>query len=447
MIKSKWLQLLVLTLVIFLGWLSVHLSFPKYTGQYFALVILVLSDIYLWTAFKKSVFHYGYFWRTVFILLFWLPALLVVIAVFGSLVVPFIEWNDTFRTYIIGFILVFYTAKIFPLFFLLVADLLRLFQKLPVLAKREHRQELVKTDEGITRSKFLQYMAYLSGGLVMGTMLTGMFKWVYQFNVVREKIGFKRLPGNFDGFKVVQISDMHLGSWKSEKPLEEAVRIINGLDADLVLFTGDLVNFATKEAFRFEKVLKKIKARHGVYASLGNHDYGDYVSWPTMEAKKKNMQALFNLYRRLEWKLMNNRHELITRDGQSVALVGVENWGSHLRFPKRGDIKKAVKGIPDGTFKILMSHDPTHWDSVILPGNYDIDITLAGHTHGFQFGIETKKLKWSPAQWVYKHWAGLYSDKNSNRLLYVNRGLGSIGYPGRIGILPEITILELYPEA
>ncbi len=447
MIKSKWLQLLVLILVIFLGWLSVKLTFPRYTAQYFALVVLVLGDIYLWSAFKKSVFHYGYFWRTLFITLFWLPAFLVLFSLFASWVVPFIDWNDTFRTYLIGFILVFYTAKILPLFFLLVSDLLRIFRKLPVLVKKHQRRELVQyADEGITRSKFLQYMAYLSGGLVLGTMFTGMFKWVYQFNVVKEKLFFDRLPRDFDGLRVVQVSDMHLGSWRSEKPLEEAVKVINGLNADMVLFTGDLVNFATKEAFRFERILKKIKAKHGVYVTLGNHDYGDYISWPSDEAKKKNMQALFNFYRRLGWKLMNNRHELFTRNGSHIALVGVENWGSHLRFPKRGDIRKAVKGIPEGTFKLLMSHDPTHWDSVIVPGGYDIDLTLSGHTHGFQFGIETKNLKWSPAQWMYKHWAGLYREEKGRRMLYVNRGLGSIGYPGRIGILPEITLFELHTK-
>jgi predicted MPP superfamily phosphohydrolase len=290
-------------------------------------------------------------------------------------------------------------------------------------------------------------MGYITGGLVMGTMLTGMFKWVYDFNVVKKHLHFKRLPSAFDGFKMVQISDLHLGSWDSQKPLEEAVKIINNLNPDIVLFTGDLVNFSTREAFRFASVLKQIKAPYGVYCTLGNHDYGDYVSWPSKAAKQKNMSQLYHLYKEMGWKLMNNQHTLLEKDGEQIALVGVENWGAHARFPKRGDIKKATQGLNENIFKILMSHDPTHWDYVIVPENYDIDLTLSGHTHGFQFGIETKGLKWSPAQYLYKEWAGLYKDALTPRQIYVNRGLGSIGYPGRIGILPEITLFQLKSEA
>ncbi len=443
MIKSKIIGLLLLLVLLVNGYLSVNYNFPKYGAQYIAMSILMISDLYLWTAVKKSVFHYGYFWKYFLGFLFWLPLIIVLLMILVSFVIPFIQWNDVFRTYLIGFVLIFYAAKILPLLFLLVADLLRFLQKIPILLNKDKRNTIYKTKEGITRSKFLQYSAYLTGGLVLGTMFTGMFKWVYQFNLVKEKIVFDRLPHAFDGWRIVQVSDMHLGSWKSGKPLEEAVNIINNLNADLVLFTGDLVNFTTKEAFRFENVLKNIHARHGIYAVLGNHDYGDYVSWPSHEAKNKNMQQLYQFYRRLGWKLMNNRHEIITRNKDQIALIGVENWGSHLRFPRYGDIKKATKGLNNDIFKILMTHDPTHWDKIIVPENYDIDISLSGHTHGFQFGIETKNLKWSPAQYVYKHWAGLYQDNNTKRYLYVNRGIGSIGYPGRIGILPEITLISL----
>ncbi len=447
MLKSKLLSFTVLFALLVAGWFSVHYSFPRYGMQYIVMAILLLSDLYLWTAVKKSIFHYGRFWNGLITFVFWLPMISVLTMITVSFFIPLNKWSPVITTYLTGFILVFYTAKIFPLIFLTVADLLRVFEKMLHLFKRSKRIEIRKGgEEGITRGKFLEYMAYLSGGLVFGTMLTGMFKWVYQFNLVKQKIVSKRLPGSFQGMRIVQISDMHLGSWKSKKPLEEAVAVINGLSADLVLFTGDLVNFSTKEAFRFEDTLKKIKAKHGVYATLGNHDYGEYVSWPSHEAKRKNMQQLYAFYRRIGWKLMNNTHELIFRGKEKIALVGVENWGSHKRFPKYGDIEKAVKGIEKGVFKILMTHDPTHWDEVIVPGKYDIDISLSGHTHGFQFGIETKSLKWSPAQYVYKHWAGLYKDAGSGNMLYVNRGIGSIGYPGRIGILPEITLFELLKE-
>ncbi len=447
MIKSKTTGFILILVLLIAGWFSVNYTFPRYNFQYIALSVLIIGDLYLWTAVRKSVFHYGYFWKIVITVLFWLPMIMLLLMIFGALIIPSTHWNPVVITYLTGFVLVFYAAKIFPLLFLTVSDLLRVLKKSFHLFNKNKREEIGKVDEGITRGKFLKYMAYISGGLVFGTMLTGMFKWVYQFNLVKQKIASKRLPQSFDGMKIVQISDMHLGSWRSKEPLEEAVRIINGLNADLVLFTGDLVNFTTKEAFRFEETLKKVKAKHGVYAILGNHDYGEYVSWPTHEAKKKNMQQLYAFYRRIGWKLMNNTHELIYRGKEKIALIGVENWGSHKKFPKYGDIKKAVKGIETGVFKILMTHDPTHWDEIIVPEKYDIDISLSGHTHGFQFGIETKTLKWSPAQYVYKHWAGLYKDQNSGNLLYVNRGIGSIGYPGRIGILPEITVLELFKES
>jgi len=296
--------------------------------------------------------------------------------------------------------------------------------------------------QGISRSRFLQYMGYITGGLVLGTMFTGMFKWVYQFNVVKEKIRLPNLPRSFDGLKIVQISDIHLGSWTSLKPLEQAIGMANEMKPDLILFTGDLVNFATKEAYRFEDALKKLHAPMGVFTTLGNHDYGDYVTWPSPQAKEKNLQDLYAFYKRTGWKMLNNENVVFERAGEKLALVGVQNWGASPRFPKYGDIKVALQGAENAAARILMSHDPTHWDDVIVPGGYNIDLTLSGHTHGFQFGIETPRLKWSPAKWMYKHWAGLYND-TTGRYLYVNRGLGVIGYPGRIGILPEITLLEL----
>ncbi|MBU3928318.1 MAG: metallophosphoesterase, partial [Bacteroidetes bacterium] len=250
------------------------------------------------------------------------------------------------------------------------------------------------------------------------------------------------LPDQFRGFKVVQISDMHLGSWSSEKPLENAVELINNLNADLVVFTGDLVNFATKEAFDFGDTLAKIQAKHGVYTILGNHDYGNYVSWPTEEAKQENMDQLFGFYQKIGWKLLLNEHVIINKGDDSMALLGVENWGHNPRFPQLGDIDKAMAGAEKAGFRVLLTHDPSHWEKIVIPGNYPVDLSLSGHTHGFQFGIETKDIKWSPAQYMYKFWAGLYQDRSNPRYLYVNRGLGSIGYPGRIGMLPEITVIE-----
>ena len=361
----------------------------------------------------------------------------------SAALLPIVDWNDVFRTYFLGLILVFYAAKLFPVLFIFLADLVRLVNKIFHLFNREKRQDVIDENEGISRSKFLVFMGYITGGLVLGTMLTGMFKWVYQFRVVNEKLKFNNLPKAFEGMKIVQISDLHLGSWTSEKPLEQAVEMINEMKPDLVLFTGDLVNFTTKEAFRFEETLSKLKSRLGVYAILGNHDYGDYVNWPSAEAKRENMTQLFDLYKRLNWKLLNNENVVLESESGNMAILGVENWGFIDRFPKYGDIDKALSGTENADFRLLMTHDPSHWEKIVVPGQYPVDLALSGHTHGFQVGIEIPGLKWSPAKYLFKYWAGLYQDSGSNKFLYVNRGLGSIGYPGRIGILPEITVFEL----
>lgn len=440
--KSKIVFSFVILALIAGFFLFAH-EMPRYSGRYLIFVVLLFMDLYLWSALRKTIFSYKLWLKKVITILFWLPLMMVIAMIAGAAIKPIIDWNNAFKTYWVGFILVFYASKMFPMFFLVIADLVRLIQRIPVFFKKEERRELVKTENGITRSKFLQYTGYLTGGLVLGTMLTGMFKWVYDFNIIKKQIYFDRLPKSFDGFRVVQISDLHLGTWTSTKPLEEAVKMVNGLKADIVIFSGDLVNFATKEAFKFEEVLKKVTAPMGVYCTLGNHDYGDYVSWPSAAAKQQNMNQLFAFYNRIGWKLMNNRHVKLEKNNSQIALIGVENWGSHARFPKRGDIKKATAGLDDNIFKLLISHDPTHWDYVVIPKNYDIDLTVSGHTHGFQFGIEMKGIKWSPAQYLYREWAGLYKDQKTGRRIYVNRGLGSIGYPGRIGILPEITMLEL----
>ena len=290
----------------------------------------------------------------------------------------------------------------------------------------------------------MQYAGFVTGGLILGTMFTGMLKWAYEFRIIRQKIAFLKLPTDLVGFKIVQISDIHLGSWASKKPLQRAVDMINELDPDIILFTGDLVNYATNEAIGFEDILSQLHAKNGVYAVLGNHDYGNYVSWPSDKAKQKNMAQLYEFFDNVGWKLLNNQNELIDTATGQLAIIGVENWGANPRFPKYGDLDKAILGTENADVKILMTHDPSHWDKVVIPGNYDIDLSLSGHTHGFQFGIETKEIKWSPAKLMYKHWAGLYEDENkTGKYIYVNRGLGSIGYPGRIGMLPEITLIEL----
>ncbi len=451
------LNYLLVPLLLIVGYFLMLYSMPKYTGQYLFMVVLVLADFYLWSSVKKQVFNYKHWLRVLTITIYWLPLLLLGILLVGSILVPVINWNDAIRTWLVGLILVFYTAKILPITFLILADVVRVIQKLFLIVKKDNRQQIIEENathskaltgegkrDGISRNKFLQYVGFVSGGLVLGTLFTGMFKWVYEFKIMREKIIFPHLPQEFNGFKIVQISDIHLGSWTSRKPLQQAVNMINELHPDIIVFTGDLVNYATDEALGFEDILSQLKAKHGVYAVLGNHDYGNYVTWPSEDAKRNNMIQLLDFFNKIGWKLLNNENKIISKDLAKLAIIGVENWGANKRFPKYGDIDKAIQGSEQADIKILLTHDPSHWEKVIVPGNYDIDLSLSGHTHGFQFGIETKDIKWSPAKYMYKHWAGLYQDKNNTgKYIYVNRGLGSIGYPGRIGILPEITVIEL----
>ncbi len=425
------------------GYFLIKWSMPHYTGMYLAGMVLIMGDIYLWTAFRQKVFSYNLLLKVLLIVLFWLPLAAVIFVVAGADIVPIVQWNDVFRNYLFGFIIVAYTSKLLPLLFLLLADSARIIGRSFHLSKKHKRQEINKEHEGITRSRFLQYLGFLSGGLVMGSMFTGMFKWVFDFKIHREKIDIHNLPDAFKGLKIVQVSDFHLGNWGLVKPMDEAIKTILNLNPDIIVFTGDLVTFSTREAYRFEEQLKQLKAPLGVYATLGNHDYGLYVSWPDKAAKEKNMTDLYDFYRRVGWKLLNNQNIIFERGGDKLALAGVENWGANKRFPRYGNIDEALQGTEDIPVKILLSHDPSHWDKIVVPGNYPVALTLSGHTHGFQFGIESKSLKWSPAQYVYKHWAGLYKNPLSHHYLYVNRGIGSIGYPGRIGILPEITLLEL----
>ncbi len=437
---------LIIFILLFAGYFLVGYSMPRYTSQYFFLVIIVLADNYLWSSVKKQVFNYRNWLRILIISVYWFPLILLIVFIGLSYFIPITNWNDVIRTYTIGIILIFYTAKILPITFLILSDIVRVIQKLFMVSNREKRKEIIENDNSteITRSKFLQYVGFVTGGLVLGTMFTGMLKWAYEFKVIFEKIAFANLPTEFNGFKIVQISDIHLGSWTSKKPLQRAVDMINEIDADVILFTGDLVNYSTKEVLGFEDILSQLKAKKGVYAVLGNHDYGNYVSWPSDEAKKKNMTDMFSFFDNVGWNLLNNENIIFDGQDGSIAIIGVENWGANPRFPKYGDLDKAMVGASDADVKILMTHDPSHWEKVVIPSNHNIDLSLSGHTHGFQFGIETKDMKWSPAKYMYKHWAGLYEDSSaSGKYIYVNRGLGSIGYPGRIGMLPEITLIEL----
>lgn len=408
---------------------------------YVNLSVLFLLSLYLWIAIKDKLKKTNSSIRSIISILFWMPMLLVSISSVALLITPLDDWPDFLRVYFVGGLFTYVVSLILPVIFLFIADIFRwvelLFRK-----KNENRTDHIGAMQ-VSRRKFIVNTGLSLGGLALGTMGFGMLHGNYDFKIWRHRLKISRAPEALKGLKIVQISDFHLGTWVSKKPLEEAVKYINDLEADLVFFTGDLVNSQTAEAFPFADELKKVKAKFGVYASLGNHDYGHYHSWANEEEEQKNWDDLMDFYDNIGWKLLRNETDTITLNGHPVNIIGVENWSSNPRFPQVGDLQIATKEMPQGSLNLLLSHDPTHWEEKAKHFSSPMDITFSGHTHGFQFGIESSLFRWSPAQYIYKHWAGIYQDKQKEIYLNVNRGIGAIGFPGRVGIKPEITLIEI----
>lgn len=280
----------------------------------------------------------------------------------------------------------------------------------------------------------------IAGFLPFFVIVYAISKAVYRFKLYRATIHHKDLPESFEGLKIVHISDLHLGSFGYRyRILERAVNIINELDADLIFFTGDLVNNFAWELNGWDEVLRKLSAKKGKYAVLGNHDYGDYSKWKSPEAKNENFEEIKNFYNKIDFKLLLNEAVVLSENEQDIAIVGVENWGLPP-FRQDGDLIKALNDVETVPFKILLSHDPSHWDEEVVPFT-DVALTLSGHTHGMQAGINIMGKQWSPIKYKYQRWAGLYNLKD--QYLYVTRGLGWLGFPGRLGMRPEITFIEL----
>lgn len=292
-----------------------------------------------------------------------------------------------------------------------------------------------------SRRKFVSQIGLGLAAVPFLSLIYGIFEGRYNYKVIKQSIFFPDLPDAFDGFKITQISDVHSGSFDNPEKIEYAIDLVNEQNSDLILFTGDIVNTDAKEMHPWLETFNRIKKHeYGKYSVLGNHDYGEYVTWPSEKAKEANFQAIKNLYGQIDFKLLLNEHTFIEKGGQKIALVGVENWGHN--FKQAGDLNKAAQHLNKEDFKILMSHDPSHWDYEVQHHEKNFHLTLSGHTHGMQFGIEIPGyFKWSLAQYVYKQWAGLY--ENLGRYVYVNRGFGYHAYPGRVGIMPEITVIEL----
>lgn len=409
------------------------------------LVVVGLAEIYSFIAIRSALRPMPSGWRIGLMSLY----LFATIATWSSFILfRQLNWATMphlLRNFFVAFTIGFWVGKILLGAVMAIDDLRRLFMWV-IGSFLSPSVKDMKTDlgfgTGITRSVFFKQVGLILGGTALGAFLYGITNR-YNYKVRRVQIKFANLPAAFRGTKIVQISDVHSGSFDSHRAVEKGAETIMAEKPDIIFFTGDLVNNKAEEIQPYKDIFAQLKAPLGVYSTLGNHDYGDYVQWPSEQSKKENLDWLKRTHAEMGWKLMMNEHVVLERGDDKIAVVGIENWGAKAGFPKYGDMGKAYAGLQDKNvpFKILLSHDPSHWDGQVIKEYGDIDLTLSGHTHGMQFGIEIPGFKWSPVKYVYKNWAGLYQE--GSQYLYVNRGFGFLGYPGRLGILPEITVIEL----
>ena len=338
------------------------------------------------------------------------------------------------KSYAFGFLLTFMSVNLVLVPILLGEDIIRGFYGL-------YDRFIAKNDLNVPgRRKFISQIALGLAAIPFASLLYGMYKGKYNFRVLNYTLHFEDLPDAFDGYRITQISDIHSGSFDNKEKIEYAVDLVNEQQSDVILFTGDMVNNKATEMLPWKETFSRLNAKDGKFSVLGNHDYGDYVDWNSASEKVQNLEDLKSIQKEIGFDLLLNEHRYLEKNGEKIALVGVENWGKG--FKQKGDLKKASSQINSDDFKILMTHDPSHWDAEVVNDNYHYHLTLSGHTHGMQFGIEIPGwIKWSPAKWRYNQWAGIY--ETLGQYINVNRGFGFLAYPGRVGIWPEITVIEL----
>lgn len=398
----------------------------------FFCTVLVLIELYAFQAFKTLIKSKS--------ILIGYGVLSVVLLIF--IVYSFMQFDrsvgQTKQTmFTMGLVLLVYVPKIVLTLLLLGEDIFRLGAGvINYFVDYDTNADFLPS-----RRKFISQLGFGLAAVPFLSLIYGIFEGRYNYKVIKQTIFFPDLPEAFDGFKITQISDVHSGSFDNAEKINYAIDLVNEQNTDMILFTGDIVNTHAKEMLPWIETFNRIKKhKFGKFSVLGNHDYGEYVTWPSEKEKNANFQSIKNLYGQIDFKLLLNEHIFIEKENQKIAIVGVENWGQN--FKKAGDLNKASQHLKKEDFKILMSHDPSHWDYEVQHHEKNFHLTLSGHTHGMQFGIEIPGyFKWSLAQYVYKQWAGLY--ENLGRYVYVNRGFGYHAYPGRVGIMPEITVIEL----
>ena len=410
-------------------------------GVFITIAVMLLMDTYIFQAIKAVSQSASPKVKIIVYTVYWA---LSVIAVISFLLFVFTDHNflgKKVRTYLFATVIGLFLAKMVAVLFFLVDDLRRGIQWVAGKLFFNNTDVDAMSGDGISRSVFLSWLGLAAGGTLFGSLLYG-FGNKYNYNIKRMQLAFDNLPAAFKGLKIIHISDIHSGSFTDKKAVLHGVEKIMKEQADIILFTGDLVNDRSTEMEEYMDVFNQLKAPMGVYSTFGNHDYGDYVRWPYNGiSKEQNLEDLKKVHAGLGWRLLMNEHVILEKDGEEIALLGIENWSNKARFPKHGRMDLAYPGTEKYPFKILLSHDPSHWDAEVKTKYTDVDLMLSGHTHGMQFGVEIPGFKWSPVQYMYKQWHGLYED--GKQKLYVNPGYGFIGYPGRVGVLAEITVIEL----
>ena len=402
---------------------------------------LVLVDIYILTGVKAISKKWKFLKTKGFIRFYWVLSVILILGLFASV---FFKITIGARAVLLMAFFIVWIAKALLLPFIIIDDVRRLIIRAKLKSRLPEAQTKATDANAIPRSEFLMKTGLLASALPLASLGYGVISGAYDYKVVRHNLYLPNLPKKFDGITLGQISDIHSGSFYNKKAVTGGVEMLMREKADFIFFTGDLVNKVSSEMRDYQDVFAKVKAPLGVYSSLGNHDYGDYSQWPSPEAKKKNLDDLKTTHRLMGWDLILNDNRRLKVDGEEIGILGVENWGSMSRFPKYGRVDLALKNTDDLPVKLLLSHDPSHWRAQVLDYK-QVDMMFSGHTHGMQFGVKTANFQWSPIQYVYKEWSGFY--REGNQQLYVNTGYGFLGYPGRVGILPEITIFTLRASA
>lgn len=403
----------------------------------FTLIFLVI-DLYLfqaiinisknWSPAGKAMVRYG----------FWIPTVLSIAALLWWAFDDPYKYSANLRNWVITGLVASYFSKLFGILVLFVDDIQRGVRWAIQFFDKGKAESL--PGEAITRSEFLSKTALIATAIPFGAFAYGIISGAHDYRVRKVALRLPNLPKSFDGLTIGQISDIHSGSFFNKTAVKGGVEMLLGQKPDVIFFTGDLVNNQTSEVREYTEIFGKINAPLGVFSVTGNHDYGNYRPWAREADKQKNFHDLIAVHKQMGYDILMNEHRFLEQGGEKIAIIGIENWGMG-RFPKYGKLDEAYRGSEEAPVKLLLSHDPSHWDAQVRKEYKEIDLMCAGHTHGFQFGVEVGNIKWSPAQYMYKQWAGLYQE--ANQYLYVNRGFGFLGYPGRVGIPPELTIFEL----